>query len=143
MKRFSSSRRGFAAILSLALLVSLSATAFAASGDAVATYSEDTSVSGQTYVSTGKDENAILVTGGSVRLDSISVTRSSSDSTGGDDSSFYGVGATILATGGTAYISGSTITTSAAGGAGVFAYGDGTIYIDATTLSPGQDTSGG
>ncbi|MCD7853449.1 MAG: hypothetical protein LUG15_05655 [Oscillospiraceae bacterium] len=40
MKRFSSSRRGFVAILSLALLVSLSATAFAASGDAVATYSE-------------------------------------------------------------------------------------------------------
>ncbi|MCD8256779.1 MAG: carbohydrate-binding domain-containing protein, partial [Oscillospiraceae bacterium] len=143
MKRFSSSRRGFAAILSLALLVSLSATAFAASGDAVATYSEDTSVSGQTYVSTGKDENAILVTGGSVRLDSISVTRSSSDSTGGDDSSFYGVGAAILATGGTAYISGSTITTSAAGGAGVFAYGDGTIYIDDTTISTGQDTSGG
>ncbi|MCD7903634.1 MAG: hypothetical protein LUF91_07780, partial [Oscillospiraceae bacterium] len=143
MKRFSNSRRGLAAILSLALMVSLSTAAFAASGDAVTTYSENTSVSGQTYVSTGKDENAILVTGGSVSLDSISVTRSSSDSTGGDDSSFYGVGAAILATGGTAYISSSTITTSAEGGAGVIAKGDCTNYIDATTISPGKASSGG
>ncbi|MCD8065958.1 MAG: S-layer homology domain-containing protein [Oscillospiraceae bacterium] len=111
--------------------------------DALTEYSSDTTVSGETFSSTGTDENAILVTGGSVALSNVTVTRVSSDSTGGDNSSFYGVGAAVLATGGSAYISDSTITTSAAGGAGAFAYGDGTVYIADTAISTEQDTSGG
>ncbi len=111
--------------------------------DALTEYSSDTTVSGETFSSTGTDENAILVTGGSVALSDVTVTRVSSDSTGGDNSSFYGVGAAVLATGGSAYISDSTITTSAAGGAGAFAYGDGTVYIADTAISTEQDTSGG
>ena len=111
--------------------------------DAVSTISEDADVSGTTYESTGKDENALLVTGGTVTADSINVTRTSSDSTGGDNSSFYGVGAAVLATGGSLTVSNATITTDAAGGAGVFAYGDGVVTVSDSTITTTQNTSGG
>lgn len=106
-------------------------------------YSTDTSTSGQSYDSTGTDENAVHVSGGEVVLDDPTITRNSSDSTGGDNSSFYGVGAALLATDGTAYVSGGTIDTDSAGGAGAFAYGDGTIYISDTVINTNQNTSGG
>ncbi len=143
MKQFLIGKRIGAGILSAAMALSLSTAALAASGDAVQTYSADASVSGKTFTSTGTDENAILITDGTVTLDNITVMRKSSTSTGGDDSSFYGVGAAILATGGTTTITDSTITTDAAGGAGVFAYGDGVIHVSDTVISTAQDTSGG
>jgi hypothetical protein len=111
---------------------------------AVNTYTEDTELTGDTISSTGTDENAVLVeNGASVSLDSVTIDRTSSDSTGGDNSSFYGVGAATLVTDGTAYVNNSTITTDAAGGAGLFSYGDGTIYAADTTITTSQDTSGG
>ena len=36
-----------------------------------------------------------------------------------------------------------SVTTDAAGGAGLFAYGDGTVYASGTTVKTAQDTSGG
>ena len=111
---------------------------------AVLEITEDTDISGETYESTGTDENAIYIyEGASATLDSITVNRTSSDSTGGDNSSFYGVGASILVADGTAVISGSTITSDAAGGAGVFAYNTGVVYVSDTTITTSQDTSGG
>lgn len=110
---------------------------------AVYEYAQDTVLDGGTYDSTGTDENAILVTQGTVTLNNATVTRTSTDSTGGDSSSFYGVGAAVLVTDGTANITGSTITTDAAGGAGVFAYGDGTVYVSDSTITTLKDTSGG
>lgn len=107
-------------------------------------YTTDTTVEKETYNSTGTDENAIhVLNGAEVMLKNIEVTRTSSDSTGGDNSSFYGVGAAILTTEGTSYISGSTISTDAAGAAGIFAYGDGVVYTSDTTIKTQQDTSGG
>ena len=107
-------------------------------------FTADDAQSGVTYASTGSDENAIHVyNGATVSLDNATITRDSSDSTGGDASSFYGVGAAALVTDGTLKISDSTITTNAKGGAGVFAYGDGTAYVSDTTISTSQDTSGG
>ncbi len=112
--------------------------------DSVTNYTEDTSASGETYTSTGTDENAILVSdGATVQLSDITVDRTSSDSTGGDNSSFYGVGAAVLTTDGTTYIKNAKITTDAAGGAGVFAYGDGTVYVADSDISTEQNTSGG
>lgn len=110
---------------------------------AVTEYSSDTTASGKTYSSTGTDESAILVSGGNAVISNPTVTRKSSDSTGGDSASFYGVGAAVLSTGGTAYIDGGKITTDSKGGAGAFAYGDGTIYIGGTTIRTTQDASGG
>ena len=112
--------------------------------DAVTEYAEDTEVDGESYSSTGTDENAILVSNGATAtLKNITVDRTSSDSTGGDNSSFYGVGAAVLTTNGTTYLKNADITTNAAGGAGVFAYGDGTVYIADSDISTEKDTSGG
>ena len=107
-------------------------------------YTEDTTVSNETIESTGTDENAALISSGaSVTLDNDTITRTSEDSQGGDNSSFYGVGAAVLATDGTAYVKDGSVTTDAAGGAGLFAYGDGTVYASGTTVKTTQDTSGG
>ena len=111
---------------------------------AVNEYTEDTTVSNETLESTGTDENAALISSGaSVTLDNDTITRTSDSSTGGDNSSFYGVGAAVLATDGTAYVKDGSVTTDAAGGAGLFAYGDGTVYASGTTVKTTQDTSGG
>ena len=94
--------------------------------------------------STGTDENAALVSNGSeVTFSNDAISRKSSDSQGGDNSSFYGVGAAVLATDGTAYVKDSTVTTDSKGGAGLFAYGDGTVYAADTDITTQQDTSGG
>ena len=107
-------------------------------------YTEDTTVSNETIESTGTDENAALISSGaSVTLDNDTITRTSEDSKGGDNSSFYGVGAAVLATDGTAYVKDGSVTTDAAGGAGLFSYGDGTVYASGTTVKTTQDTSGG
>lgn len=120
------------------------ASAGVTSYDALNEYSEDTTVDGETIASTGTDENAIHVTDGAkVSMKNSTITRKSSDSTGGDNSSFYGVGAAVLTTDGTSYISNSTIDTDAAGAAGIFAYGDGVVYASDSSITTAQDTSGG
>ena len=112
--------------------------------DTANTYDSDTEVSDTSLESTGTDENAALVSSGAnVTFNNIDITRNSSDSTGGDNSSFYGVGAALLATDGNAYVKGGTVTTDAAGGAGVFSYGDGNVTVSDTTITTKQDTSGG
>ena len=114
------------------------------SDTSVNTYTEDTESDGETFSSTGTDENAILVnSGASVSIQNAEIDRTSTDSTGGDNSSFYGIGAAALSTDGTLSLSDSTITTDAAGGAGVFTYGDGTAYVADSTITTQQDTSGG
>ena len=112
--------------------------------DAANEYSEDETVSDTSLESTGTDENAALVSNGSeVTFSNDAISRTSSDSQGGDNSSFYGVGAAVLATDGTAYVKDSTVTTDSKGGAGLFAYGDGTVYAADTDITTQQDTSGG
>ena len=112
--------------------------------DAANEYTGDAESDGESFVSTGTDENAVLVdSGAKVTIKNAQISRQSSDSTGGDNSSFYGIGAAVLAKDGTANVSGSEITTDAAGAAGVFAYGDGTAYVSDTTITTQQDTSGG
>ena len=111
---------------------------------AVNDYTEDTTVDGETISSTGTDENAVHVSeGAKVTIDNSTITRESSDSQGGDDSSFYGIGAAVLATDGTAYVDNSTVDTDAKGAAGLFAYGDGTVYAANTKITTKEDTSGG
>ena len=107
-------------------------------------YSSDETVSDTSLESTETNENAALVSNGAeVTFNNDAISRISSDSQGGDNSSFYGVGAAVLATDGTAYVKDSTITTDSKGGAGLFAYGDGTVYAADTDISTQQDTSGG
>ena len=109
----------------------------------VTEYSSDTETTGESYTSTGTDENAIHVSDGTATLNNATITRSSSESQGGDNASFYGVGAAVLTTGGTAVVNGGTITTDANGAAGVFAYSDGTAYVSDTTIRTSGNTAGG
>ena len=112
--------------------------------NAVTEYTEDTEVSDETFSSTGSDENAVLVSNGSnVTLKDITLDRTSSDSTGGDSSSFYGVGAGLLVTDGTVTVDNATITTDSAGGAGIFSYENGNVTVSDSTITTRQDTSGG
>jgi len=112
--------------------------------DAVTEYTDDAEVDGDSIESTGTDENAVhVLNGAEVILNNITVDRTSSDSEGGDNSSFYGIGAAVLATDGTAYINSGNITSHASGGAGIFSYGDGIVYTADTTITTQQDTSGG
>ena len=112
--------------------------------DAVNDYTEDTTVDSETLSSTGTDENVAHISeGAKVSIKNSTITKESSDSQGGDNSSFYGVGAAILATDGEAYVSNSTIETDSKGAAGLFAYGDGTVYAANDTITTKQDTSGG
>ncbi len=112
--------------------------------DAVYTINEDTTFDSQEITSTGSDENAILVSSDViVNIINSTIVRDSDDSTGGDNSSFYGVGAALLATDGTLIISDSTITTDSQGGAGVFAYGDGVVYVMDSIINTMLNTSGG
>lgn len=107
-------------------------------------YKEDTEVDGTTFDSTGTDENAIhVLDGAKVMLHNITLTRTSEDSTGGDSSSFYGIGAGLLVTDGTVTVKNSTITTDAAGGTGIFSYGSGVAEVSDTTIKTSQNTSGG
>ena len=76
-------------------------------------------------------------------LDGVTVTRDSSDSTGGDSASFYGVGASVLTTGGSVTVTGSTITSTANGAAGVFAYGDGAAVVSGTVITTTGNCAGG
>ncbi len=112
--------------------------------DAATAYSADAEESGGSIASAGTDENAVLVQDGAdVKLSGMTITRESSNSTGGDASSFYGIGSAVLVTDGTVTVSDSTITTDAAGGAGVFAYGSGIARVSDTVISTAQGTSGG
>lgn len=111
---------------------------------AVAEYTEDTTVSDTSFTALGSDENAVLVSdGATAELTNVTIDRTSSDSTGGNDASFYGVGAAALVTDGTLKISDSAITTDSNGGAGVFAYGDGVAYVSDTGITTQKGTSGG
>ena len=122
---------------------------------AAAEISSAAEVTGESYVSTASDENALLIrTGDTVSVIDASVTKTG-DSDGGDSCSFYGLNAAVLVMGGTeALISGGTVETSASGANGVFCYGgnggrngadgDGTtLYISGTTITTTGDGSGG
>ncbi len=112
--------------------------------DAVQSVTTDTTIDNQTLTSTGTDENVLNVSeNANVTVMNSTVTRTSTDSTGGDNSSFYGVGAALLATSGNLYVTNTDIQTDAAGGAGIFAYKDAAAYISDCTIATKQDTSGG
>lgn len=113
------------------------------SWSSVTEFTADTEESDGTYTSEGSEENAVLVSGGTVTLTNPTVLRSNSTDRGGDDASFYGVGAAVLNTGGTLYVSGGTIDTEANGAAGIFSYSDGVTYAADTVIRTEGNTSGG
>ncbi len=107
-------------------------------------FTSDTEENGQSYISEGTDESAVLVSNGAnVTLKDFTVNRTSEDSKGGDSSSFYGVGASILVTDGTVDLKGGTVTSDADGAAGAFADDKGTVNISDTDITTTGNTAGG
>ena len=117
-------------------------SSFSGEYKAVLTVEKDSDLTEDIY-SEGKDEVALLVKEGNVSLTGATVIRHSEDSTGGDTSSFYGVGSAILATGGNLSVMNAEIGTDAPGAAGVFSYGDGVVTVSDSTIHTLQGTSGG
>jgi hypothetical protein len=106
------------------------------------TFSSDATESGKTYTSTSADESAILVkNNASATLTSPTINKSG-DTSSADNSSFYGLNASLLAISGNAYVKNGTITSTGEGGAGLCGYDDGTVYADATNISTTKNCAG-
>ncbi|MBQ4426146.1 MAG: S-layer homology domain-containing protein [Oscillospiraceae bacterium] len=158
-------RKAISILSAIALCASMAAGAFAAppgggssssvSWSGANTITSSTTESGKTYTSTSADENALLInTTGTVTITSPTVTKSGGTSAS-DNYSFYGINSGVMVKGGgTANISGGTITTTAAGANGVFSYGansgstnatgDGTtVNISDTVITTTGSGSGG
>lgn len=114
-------------------------------GTSVTTIDEDTEISGETYESSGDDENALRIDGATVTLDGVTVEKSGGESSNTEDGDFYGQNAAVLAlNGATVTITGATITTDAKNGNGVFSYGEGTtVNISDSAITTSQNNSGG
>lgn len=106
------------------------------------TFSADTTASDATYNSSTGGQNALLVSGGTVNLNKITVTKSGDESS--ENSDFYGTNAGILAyENGKVIIGDATISTGGAHANAVFAYGSGAIEISNSTINTTGNNSGG
>ena len=114
-------------------------------GTSANTISEDTTVTGTAYTSTGDDENALRVDGAAVTLDGITVDKRAGATSNTEDGDFYGMNAALLATNGaTVTIKNAAVNSSAQNGNGVFSYGAGTtVNISDSTITTTADNSGG
>lgn len=114
-------------------------------GTSANTMDEDTSVDGETYSSTGDDENALRVDGATATLSNITVEKTDGSSSNTEDGDWYGQNAGLLAlNGATVNITGATVNTSTQNGNGVFSYGKGTIVnISDSTIRTTGNNSGG
>ena len=114
-------------------------------GTSANTITEDTEVDGETYTSTGDDENALRVDGAAVTLKDITIEKTAGSSSNTEDGDFYGQNAGLLVlNGATATITGATVNTSVTNGNGVFSYGEGTVVnISDSTIRTTENNSGG
>lgn len=114
-------------------------------GTSANTITEDTEVDGETYTSTGDDENALRVDGATVTLKDITIEKTAGTSSNTEDGDFYGQNAGLLVlNGATATITGATVNTSVTNGNGVFSYGEGTVVnISDSTIRTTENNSGG
>ncbi len=109
---------------------------------------------GKTYESTTADNNALLVSGKTVTVSNATINKTG-DSAGGDNSSFYGTNAAVIAKdGANLTLKNINVTTNGNGANGVFCYGgsattnnatgDGTtVNISDSTITTTGDGSGG
>ncbi len=109
---------------------------------AATTYSSDGEYSGQTYTSSTGEENALLVTDGTVTIDSSTFTKTGSPSGRSDNYDWYGTNAAAIATGGTLTITDSTVETEASYGNGIFSCGA-TVNVSDTEITTKSNNSGG
>lgn len=105
----------------------------------------DADAAGETYTSSGDDENALRVDNEMVTLSDITVEKTGGASSNTENGDFYGQNAGLLALNGAQVtITGATVNTSAVNGNGVFSYGEGTVVnISDSTIRTTERNSGG
>ena len=105
----------------------------------------DADAAGETYTSSGDDENALRVDNEMVTLSDITVEKTGGASSNTGNGDFYGQNAGLLALNGAQVtITGATVNTSAVNGNGVFSYGEGTVVnISDSTIRTTERNSGG
>lgn len=99
----------------------------------------------QTYTSSGKDENALRVTGVPVTLAGVTIQKNGGASSSTEGGDFYGMNAALLATDGAQVtIKDSRVSSSTKNGNGLFSYGKGTeLDAENVTIDTTGDNSGG
>lgn len=99
----------------------------------------------QVYTSSGKDENALRVTGVPATLDHVTIQKTGGASSSTEGGDFYGMNGAFLATDGAQVtIKNSQVSSSAKNGNGLFSYGKGTeLDAENVTISTTGDNSGG
>ena len=114
-------------------------------GTAATTINTDTTLSAQSYTSSGDDENALRIDGATVTLNNITLSKTGGASSNTENGDFYGMNAGLLAlNGATVTISGADVTTNAVNGNGVFSYGTGTtVNISDSKIRTTLNNSGG
>ena len=86
--------------------------------------------------SSDSDKSVIYVSStGSATIGSNTISKTSGDSSNTENSEFYGVNAAILVNGGSATLTGTTVTTAAKGANAIFATNSGTITINGGTIT--------
>ena len=113
------------------------------------TLTSGTATKSGSVTATANDESGVLVTGGSLTLNDAQIT-TSGNSSSADESSFYGLNAGVLATGGgIVTMRRGSVTTTGSGANGVFAYGPSAVTLYGTRIKAtgeyahGIMTSGG
>lgn len=114
-------------------------------GTSANTIDEDAKVEGETYSSTGDDENALRVDGVTASLIDVTIEKNGGESSNTENGDFYGQNAGLLALNGAQVtIEDATVSTSAVNGNGVFSYGEGTVVtISDSTIRTTKNNSGG
>ena len=114
-------------------------------GTAAASLDDNASVSGETYTSSGDDENALRADGVTASLDNVTIEKTGGNSSNTEDGDFYGQNAGFLAlNSANVTITGATVNTSVINGNGVFSYGEGTtVTISDSTIHTTERNSGG
>lgn len=114
-------------------------------GEAATNVTTDSTISGETYESTGDDENALRVTGATVTLNGVTIQKSAGATSNTENGDFYGMNAGFLATdGANVSIKDASVLTSAQNGNGIFSYGNQTtVNVENTTIQTTKDNSGG
>ena len=105
-------------------------------------FSSDVSVSDQSYNGSSDAENAVLITGGNVVFNNVTIGKTGDDS--GDSSDFYGTNAAILVKdGATLTMNSGEVFTDGSHANAVFAYDTGKINMTDTTIQTNSNNSGG
>ncbi len=114
-------------------------------GTSVTTMDTDTEKSGETYESSGDDENALRIDGAAVTLNDSTIRKSGGASSNTENGDFYGANAGLLALNkASVTISGAEVITDAVNGNGIFSYGEGTtVNVSDSKIRTTQNNSGG